>query len=472
MIGEAILADTIYDVAIIGGGPGGYVAAIRASQLGMKAAVIERGTMGGVCLNIGCIPSKALLHTAELLDEAREGKRIGFVADNIRLDWAGLMGHKERVVKQMTGGVDGLMRKNKIDVVRGNATLASPTTVTVEGEGGSQTINARNIIIATGSTPRSLPFAPFDGQKILSSTDMLSLPEPPKRLLVIGGGVIGVEMGSAYRSFGSDVTIMDALPRIVSLEDEEISAELEKALVRRKIKIITSVRISAVDTKGEGVAVKYTDKDGKDQTAEADCVLMAVGRAPNTKNIGLEQVGVKTDERGYILVDGMMQTNVPHVYSIGDCVPTPWLAHVASAEGILAVEHIGGQHVEPINYDKIPACTYSSPEIGSIGLTEARARERGFDVKVSKFPFAANGKATILANRNGFVKIVADSKYGEVLGVHLIGPRVTELIAEGGMALSHEATDQSLVHTIHAHPTLYEALGEAAHGLIDGPIHF
>ncbi|MBA3946911.1 MAG: dihydrolipoyl dehydrogenase [Herpetosiphonaceae bacterium] len=465
------MADTTYDVAIIGSGPGGYVAAIRAAQLGMKAAVIERGAMGGVCLNIGCIPSKALLHTAEVLDEAREGKRIGFVADNIRLDWSGLMGHKERVVKQMTGGVESLMKKNKVDVIRGTATLLTPTSIDVKGEGTSQTVNARNLIIATGGYPRSLPFAQIDEQTIMSSTGMLSLPEPPKRLVVIGGGVIGIEMASAYRSFGSEVTVLDALPRIVSLEDEEISAELEKALARRGMKIMTSVRISAVEAGSDGTTVHLTDKDGKEHKLVGDRVLMAVGRGPNTKNIGLETLAIPTDERGYILVNGMLQTNIPNVYAIGDCIPTPWLAHVASAEGILAVEHMAGQHVEPINYDKIPACTYCSPEVSSIGLTEAKAKERGFEVKIGKFPFSANGKATILASRTGFVKIVADAQYGEILGVHMIGPRVTELIAEGGMALSHEATSESMVHTIHAHPTLYEAMLEAAHGLIDGPIH-
>ena len=465
------MADTQYDVAVIGAGPGGYVAAIRAAQLGMKAAVIERGELGGVCLNVGCIPTKAMLHSAELLDEAKEGKRVGVVADNVQVDWAGVMSHKERVVKQMTGGVGSLMKKNRIDVIKGFGKLASPTSIAVSGDGGNQSVNARNIIVATGSAPKSLPFAQIDEEVILSSTGILALKEVPKRLVIIGGGVIGVEFASCYRSFGSEVTIIEALPRLVTAEDEEISAELEKAFNRRGIKSFLSAKVAGCDRSEDGVVVTFTDKTGKEQKVQGDKLLLAVGRGPLTKGIGLEEVGVKTDQRGYIVVNGMMQTNVPSVYSIGDCVPTPWLAHVASAEGILAVEHMAGRHVEPINYDKIPGCTYCTPEIGSIGLSEAEAKERGYDVKVGKFPFSANGKAAILATRTGFVKIVADKKYDEVLGVHIIGPTATELIAEGGMALWHEATGESMVHTLHAHPTLYEAIGEAAHGLFEGPLN-
>ncbi len=466
------MADTQYDVAVIGAGPGGYVAAIRAAQLGMKAAVIERGELGGVCLNVGCIPTKAMLHSAELFDEAKEGKRVGVVADNIRLDWNGVMGHKDRVVKQMTGGVGGLMKKNRIDVVKGFGTLASPTSVRVAADGGEQTVNARNIIIATGGAPKSLPFAPIDEEVILSSTGILALKEVPQRLIVIGGGIIGVEFSSAFRSYGTEVTILEALPKLLPAEDDEVSAELLKALTRRGIKTHLEVKVGGVDRSESGVVVTFTTKDGKEQQLQGDKLLMAVGRGPLTKGIGLEEAGIQMDPRGYIQINSMMQTNVPSVYSIGDCVPTPWLAHVASAEGVLAVEHMAGRHVEPINYDKVPACTYSSPEVASCGLTEAKARERGFEVKVGRFPFSANSKAAILANRTGFIKIVADATYGEVLGVHMIGPRVTELIAEGGMALSHEATDESMVHTIHAHPTLYESILEASHGLMEGPIHF
>ena len=466
------MADTQYDLAVIGSGPGGYVAAIRASQLGLKAAIVEKDAMGGVCLNVGCIPSKALLSTAELLEHARDGKRIGFVADNIRLDFGALMSHKERVVKQMTGGVGGLMKKNKVDVYKGFGRVSGPTTVTVQGDGGEQTINTKQIIIATGSTPKSLPFAKIDEERILSSTGMLALKEVPKRLVIIGGGVIGVEMGTAYHAFGADVTILEALPRIVSLADEEISAELARVFTRKGIKVQTGVKIGGVDPTNGGIAVMYTDAEGKEQRIEGDKLLLSVGRAPLTKEIGLEEAGVELDERGFIKVNGMMQTNVPSIYAIGDCVPTPALAHVASAEGILAVEHMAGEHVTPINYDHVPSPYWCSPEIGHVGLTEAQARERGYDVKIGKFPFAANGNASIHMERNGFVKIVADKQYDEILGIHIIGPKATELLSEAGLALSHEATAESLAHTIHAHPTLYESIGEAAHGLIGGTINF
>jgi dihydrolipoamide dehydrogenase len=428
--------------------------------------------MGGVCLNVGCIPSKAFLHTAALLDEARDGKRIGLKADNVQLDFPALMQHKGRVVKQMSGGVGSLMKKNNVDVFRGFGRVATPTSVSVQGDNGEQTINTKNIIIATGSHPKSLPFAKIDENLILSSTGILDVQEVPKRLVIIGGGVIGVEMGTAFRSFGSEVTILEALPRIVATADEEISAELTKAMTRRGFKIQTGVKIGGVDPSNGGIAVMYTDSDGKEQQVEGDKLLLSVGRTPLTQGIGLEDVGVQTDELGWINVNGVMQTNIPSIYAIGDCVPTPALAHVASAEGILAAEHMAGEHVTPINYDKIPSPYWCSPEIGHVGLTEAQARERGYDVKIGKFPFAASGHAAILNERTGFVKIVADKQYDEILGIHIIGPRATELLGEAGMALSHEATSESLVHTVHAHPTIYEAIGEAGHGLIGGLINF
>ena len=466
------MAEQQYDLTVIGSGPGGYVAAIRASQLGMKVAIVEKGELGGVCLNIGCIPSKALLHTSELLEETRDGKRIGLVADNIRLEWSGLMGHKERVVKQMTGGVGSLMKKNKIDVYRGFGKLKGPNQVLVQAESGEQSIDTKNIMIATGGQPRSLPFATIDEDRILSSTGILSLKEQPKKLIVVGGGVIGVEMGTAYHGFGTEVTILEALPRIVNLEDEEVSAELQRAMTRRGVKIFTNAKVGGVDPTDGGVAVMYTDADGKEQRIEADRMLLSVAREPLTRNMGLEEAGVEVDQRGYIKVDDHMRTNVGSVFAIGDCVPTPGLAHVASAEGILVAEHLAGHHVTPIDYDKVPSPYWCRPEIGRAGLTEAQARERGYDVKVGKFPFSANGNASIHTERVGFVKIVAEKQYGEILGIHIIGPRATELLAEAGLALSHEATDESLAHTIHAHPTLYEAIGEAAHGLFEGPINF
>ncbi|GAB4429017.1 MAG: dihydrolipoyl dehydrogenase [Chloroflexi bacterium OHK40] len=470
------MTDSTYDVAIIGGGPGGYVAAIRAGQLGMRAAVVERGALGGVCLNVGCIPTKAILHSAEVLDQSRESARIGVVNRDPQLDWDGVMGHKERVVSQLRSGVAGLLKKHKADVHQGVGTLLSPTSISVAREGNTQTINARHIIVATGSAPRALPFAPIDETVILSNTGILSLKEVPKHLIIIGGGVIGVEFASAYRSFGAEVTILEALPRLVAVEDADISAELLKAFKRRGINIQLEARVTGVERTEQGVVVTCTDTGGTSQQLTGDKLLLAVGRAPLTKGLGLEDVGVQTDQRGYVQVNSSMQTSVPTIYSIGDCqigerAPTPWLAHVASAQGVLAIEHIAGHAVVPIDYTKIPACTYCSPGIGSSGLTEAEAREQGYDVKVGRFPFSANAKAMIQTERTGFVKVVADARHDEILGVHIIGPGATELIGEGVLALTHEATGESLIHTIHAHPTLYEALAEAGHGLFEGPLH-
>ncbi len=461
-----------YDVVIIGSGPGGEVAALRAVQLGLKVAVVEKEQVGGVCLNIGCIPTKSLLHCADVLEETKEGKKFGVITGEVSFDLKGAMGHKEKVVKTMRTGLEGLFKKKKIDLYRGFGRLTGTNKVAVKGDDGAETIiETKNVILAVGSTPRALPFAPFDEQRVVSSTGALSLPEVPKHLVVIGGGIIGCEFASMYRTFGAQVSIIEMLPRIVATEDEEISAELAKAFTKRGIKLYTGSKTKAVNKRADGASVVFEGPDGKEQTLEADYVLVGTGRAPLTKNLGLEEVGVKTDERGYIPVNATMQTNIANIYAIGDVVPTPWLAHVASAEGVIAVEHIAGHHTNPINYDIIPSCVYCSPEVAHVGLTEAQAKERGHNVKVGKFPFAAVGKATAIGNRDGFVKIVADAEYGEILGFHLIGPRVTELVAEGGLALSHEATVESLLATIHAHPTLYEAMHEAGHALLDGTLH-
>ncbi len=466
------MTDTQYDVVVIGAGPGGYVAAIRSAQLGLKTAIVERQFMGGVCLNIGCIPTKAMLHTADLLEEMREGKRFGVVAQGISLDWAATLKNKDQVVKQMTQGVGFLMKKNNVDVHNGTATLAGRGSVVVSGEGGKQTtLTAKNIIISTGARPRAIPQigAVFDEDRILSSTGALSLKEVPKSLVVVGAGAIGVEFASMYRTFGAEVTLIEALPRIVPVEDEEISAELTRALTRRGIKVLAGAKLSAVERNDAQITARLTDAEGKEQAISAERLLLGIGIVPNTADLGLENSGVEIDQRGFIKVNPMMQTSAEGIYAIGDCaITSPWLAHKASAEGILAAEQIAGHHPQPIDYQKIPGCTYCNPEIASVGLTEAKARERGYKVKIGKFPFTGNGKATILGQRNGFVKIVADERYDEVLGIHMIGPRVTELIAEGGMALSHEATSESLMRTIHAHPTLYEALGEAAHAVATG----
>lgn len=464
------MSDSVYDVVIIGSGPGGYVAAVRAGQLGMKVAIVEANAMGGVCLNIGCIPTKALLHSADLLDEVREGKRFGINVEGVSFDLAGAMKHKDAVVKASTDGVNFLMKKNKVEVVAGRGTLAGRGQVHVKlNDGGERTLAAKQIIVATGAQPRPFPGAPFDGQRVLSSTDMLRLSEVPGSLICIGAGAIGIEFASMYRAFGSEVTVVEALPRIVPNEDEEVSAELVKAFQRRGIKTMAGAKVEGIDAGGDKVVVTVTGSDGKQQQIGVDRLLVSIGIMPNTKDVGLEAAGVKLNQRGFIETDGHMRA-ADGVYAIGDCVASaPWLAHKASAEGILAVEHIAGLPVHPIDYGKIAACTYCNPEIASVGLTEAKARERGHEVKVGKFPFSANGKARVLGqNRFGFIKIVADKQYDEVLGVHMIGPRVTELISEGGLALTHEATGESMLQTIHAHPTLYEAIGEAAHALVHG----
>lgn len=464
------VSNTSYDVVIIGSGPGGYVAAVRAGQLGLKTAVVERDALGGVCLNVGCIPTKALLHSADLLEEIHDGKRFGVMVKDIQFDLPAAMKHKQTVVRQSTEGVAFLMKKNKIDVYSGWGTIPARGQVHIKlNEGGETTLQAKNVIVATGAEPRTLPGIEFDEDRMLSSTGMLELQSVPKSLLVIGAGAIGVEFASMFNAFGSEVTIVEALPRIVPLEDEEVSAELAKVFQRRKIKALTGAKLTGVDRTEAQVVASILDKDGKEQQIQAERMLLGIGITPHTKGIGLEELGVKLDRRGFIEVDGFMRTSVEGVYAIGDCIPTPWLAHIASAEGILAIEHIAGQEVHPIDYDRIPACTYCNPEIASCGLTEAKARERGYDVKIGKFPFSANGKARILGQaRNGFIKIVADKQYDEVLGVHMIGPSVTEMISEGGIALSHEATGESMMHTIHAHPTLYEAIGEAAHAVTNG----
>jgi len=461
-----------YDLCIIGSGPGGYVAAIRAAQLGMTVLIVEKEPrLGGVCTLWGCIPTKALLHTADLLEEARHGAEVGVSAREVRLDMPAAMKHKEKIVRQSTNGVSYLMKKNRVDVAAGFGRLAGAGRVSVTGADGAETIHqVKNVMIATGSTPRSLPGMDIDDKTILSSTSMLELTEVPKSLVVIGSGAVGVEFASMHARFGAKVTIIEVLPRIVPVEDEEISRELAASFKRQGLAIYPETRVERI-TRGEGgVELLARSVGDKTETFRAEKVLMAVGRRPLSTGIGLEAMGVATD-KGYITVDANMRTNVPGVYAIGDVIPTQALAHLASAEGVLAVEHMAGKATRPINYDQIPGCTYCSPEIGSIGLTEAKARERGYDVVVGKFPFSAVGKARILNQASGFVKIVAEKKYDEVLGVHIIGPSATELIAEAGAAMKLEATSEELVKTIHAHPTLSEAIHEAAEAVQGHAIH-
>ena len=461
-----------YDVIIIGSGPGGYVAAIRAAQLGLSAMVVEKDArLGGVCTLRGCIPTKALLHTADLLEETRHGAEVGVSTREVRLELAAAMKHKERVVRQSSNGVAFLMKKNDVKVVNGFARIAGPGRVSVTAADGSETLYpARNIVIATGSTPRSLPGMEIDHQTILSSDSILEVTEIPKSLLVVGSGAVGVEFASMFSRFGSKTVVVEILPRIVPIEDEEISRELAASFKRQGIAVYADTRIEKLTKTEGGVEVIARSSGGKTESFRTEKILMAVGRKPLSEGIGLEAAGVET-EKGYIRVDGAMRTNVPGIYAIGDVVPTAQLAHVASEEGVVAVENMAGRKIAPINYDQVPGCTYCSPEIASIGLTEAKARERGYDVAVGKFPFSANGKARILNEASGFVKIVGEKKYDEVLGVHIIGPRATELIAEASSALRLEATSEELVRTIHAHPTLSEAMHEAAEAVEGKPIH-
>jgi dihydrolipoamide dehydrogenase len=461
-----------YDLAIIGSGPGGYVAAVRAAQLGLSVLMIERDArLGGVCTLRGCIPTKALLHTADLLEEARHGADVGVAAREVRLDLAGAMKHKEKVVRQSSNGVSYLMKKNRVDVAAGFGRVAGVGRVSVTAADGTETAySVKNILVATGSTPRSLPGIEIDHKTVLSSDSILELAEVPKSLLVIGSGAVGVEFASMFARFGSKATILEVLPRIVPVEDEDISRELAASFKRQGMTVYVDARVERVTKTEGGVEVLARTSAEKTETMRAEKILLAVGRKPLSEGIGLEGVGVAT-ERGYIKVDGHMRTNVPGIYAIGDVVPTPWLAHVAQAEAVVAVEHMAGRPTFPVNYDQIPGCTYCAPEVASIGLTEAKARERGYDVAIGKFPFSAIGKARVLNDTGGFVKIVAEKKYDEILGVHIIGPKATELIAEAGAAMTLEATSQDLVRTVHAHPTLAEAVHEAAEAVSGHAIH-
>jgi len=462
-----------YDVVVIGAGPGGYVAAIRAAQLGLSTALVEKDSkLGGTCLLRGCIPTKALLHSADLLSEFAHSKDFGVLAEGVRLDMALVQKARAKVVDRSAAGVAYLMKQNKIEVHQGRAALSGPHTVSIAGEGGSSSsIDGRFIIVATGSAPRSLPFLPLDGRRIVTSDEMLQLNAAPKRLLVLGAGALGVEFASIYSRFGSDTTLVEVLERIVPLEDDEVSAELERALRKRGIKIQTHTKLEKAEVQGDEVVATLQAGSGEREVVRADMLLVAVGRAPLTANLGLEALGIERDAGGYVAIDPYMRTAVPHIYAIGDIVRTPWLAHVASAEGLLAIDHLAGRPAHPLNYRHMPSCTYCEPQVASVGYTEAAARAAGYDVKVGKFPFSALGKARILGATEGFVKVVAEARYNEVLGVHMIGPQVTDLIAEAGLGLELEVTAEELAHTVHAHPTLPEAVAEAAHAVLGRAIH-
>jgi dihydrolipoamide dehydrogenase len=468
------VADT-FDVVIIGSGPGGYVAAIRAGQLGLKTAIIEKDKrLGGTCLHRGCIPTKALLYTAELYSHVLHAATFGVNVSNPSLDWAQAQKHKQKVVDKGAGGIDFLMKKNKVTVFKGVGKIAGKGKVDFSPGDGSakQTLETKNIIIATGSVVTTLPSITLDASKrILSSDTILELPQIPKSLIVLGAGAVGTEFASIFNHAGSEVTLIEFMPNVLPIEDLDISKELEKQLKRRKINVLTSTKFEKVETTSSGVKVTATGADGKQLVMEAEYFLSAVGRGPVTKDIGLETIGLATGPRGTITIDGMMRTSVPNVFAIGDVTPHPWLAHCASAQGIVATEFIAGKNPRPLNYDRIPNATYCYPEVASVGLTEKKAKERGYDVKVGIMPFSAITKASISDEAIGMVKIVSDKKYDEVLGVHLIGPHATELLAEACVALQLESTTEELARTVHAHPTLSEIMHEAAEVTLGHPIH-
>ena len=461
-----------YDVVILGSGPGGYVAAIRARQLGLKTVVVEKQDMfGGTCLHVGCIPTKALLHTAELLDQIKAARQFGIVVDEAHLDWEGLLKRKERVVRKLAGGVAYLLKKNGVETVQGFGSIVGEGQVQVRNGDEVEFLDARNILIATGSEARSLPGIEIDGQMVITNEEILSLPEKPNTLAVMGAGAVGVEFASMFASFGTQVTLIEILPRILPLEDGEISRELEKSFKKRGIPTLTGTRVESILKSNDSVEVASTLPDGSSDVRTVEKLLIAVGRKPRTSGIGLESIGVQV-ERGVIPVNEFLEVEGRKgLYAIGDVVSSPQLAHVASAEGILAVEKMAGLDVRPINYERMPWCTYCTPEVASVGLDEQEAKKRGYEVKVGRFPFGANSKAVILGEGDGFVKIVSDARYGEVLGVQIIGPHATDLIAEACVALEHEATAESLMRVVHPHPTLTEAVMEAAHGVLGHPIH-
>jgi len=461
-----------FDVAIIGTGPGGYVAAIRAGQLGLKTAVIERDTrFGGTCLLRGCIPTKALLRDAHLLQEVKRASQQGlFKTGEIGIDFFKIQERKSDVVGKMANGVDFLLRKNKVTSFRGYGTIVSPSQIAVTGDGVNTEVHARNIIVATGSEAKSLPGYNIDEKSILSNIGALDLKQIPKSMLIVGAGAVGVEFASIYNGFGSKVTLLEVLPNIVPLEDGEISKELKRVFTKRGIEVYTKAKLESAKAKDGGVEVTFQTEKGEVKKYTAEKLLMATGRGPNTVDIGLEKIGVTTD-RGFIKVNEYMETNVKGVYAIGDVTPSPLLAHVASQEGIVAVEKIAGKHPAPINYNHVPSCTYCEPQVASVGLNEAKAGEAGYTVKVGKFPFTAIGKARIEDAMDGFVKVVADQKYGEILGVHMIGGTVTEMIAEAVAAIALEGTVDDLINTIHAHPTLAEATHEAMENVFGAAIH-
>ncbi|REE25537.1 dihydrolipoamide dehydrogenase [Winogradskyella pacifica] len=454
-----------YDIIVLGSGPGGYVTAIRASQLGFKTAVVEKESLGGVCLNWGCIPTKALLKSAQVFEYLKHAEDYGLKVSGAEHDFGAVVKRSRGVAEGMSNGVKFLMKKNKIDVIEGFGTLKTGKKIDVDGT----IYSADHIIIATGARSRELPSLPQDGKKVIGYREAMTLEKQPKKMIVVGSGAIGVEFAYFYNSLGTDVTIVEYLDKIVPVEDDDVSKQLERSFKKSGIKIMTSAEVTSVDTSGSGVKATVKTKKGE-EVLEADIVLSAVGIKSNIENIGLEDVGIAVD-RDKILVNDFYQTNIPGYYAIGDVTPGQALAHVASAEGILCVEKIAGQHVEALDYGNIPGCTYCSPEIASVGLTEAQAKEQGLDVKIGKFPFSASGKASASGAKDGFVKVIFDAKYGEWLGCHMIGAGVTDMIAEAVLGRKLETTGHEVLKTVHPHPTMSEAVMEAVAAAYDEVIH-
>ena len=458
-----------FDVIVLGSGPGGYVTAIRASQLGMKVAVIEKENLGGICLNWGCIPTKALLKSAQVFEYINHAEEFGINVKSADADFPAIIKRSRDVAEGMSGGIAYLLKKNKVEVINGFGKIKKGNKVSVTADGKSTEYSAKHIIIATGARSRELPNLPQDGKKIIGYREALTLSSPPKKMVIVGSGAIGVEFAYFYNAMGVDVTIVEFMPNIVPVEDVDVSKQLQRSLKKTGIKIMTKSSVESVDTKGTGCKVLVKTKKGE-ETIECDVVLSAVGITANIENIGLEEVGIKTD-RDRILVDDYYNTNVDGYYAIGDVLPTQALAHVASAEGITCVEQIAGHNPETIDYGNIPGCTYASPEIASVGMTEAKAKEEGYEIKVGKFPFTASGKASAAGHKDGFVKVIFDAKYGEWLGCHMIGYNVTEMIAEAVVARKLETTGYEILKAIHPHPTMSEAVMEAVADAYDEVIH-
>jgi dihydrolipoamide dehydrogenase len=469
-----------YDVVVLGSGPGGYVAAIRAAQLGLKVAIIEREALGGVCLNWGCIPTKALIHNAEVLETLHNAKEFGFTFDNLQVDWGAAVKRSRDVASRQNKGVTFLMKKNKIDVIEGHGTFVDSHTLDMQPseylkDVKPRQVSAANIIIAVGARARGLPGLELDGDRIIQYRDALVLQDVPKRMIVVGSGAIGMEFAYVYHSYGAEITIIEMLDQLLPLEDPEVSAEVTKEYKKSGINVMTGTRTEKVERTDKGIKVTVKNlKSEETTTLEADKVLVATGIAPNTDKAGMDKAGVQMDKRGMIEIDAHMRTNVPHIYAIGDCTGKLALAHIASAQAMVAAETIAGHETVPIpaeRYIMLPRCTFCNPQVASLGLTEAQAQEKGYEIKVGKFPVMPNGKAQALGARVGFVKIIADAKYGEILGAHLVGPNVTELLPELSLAQFMEITPAEIARTVHSHPTLSELLMEAAHVLEGHAIH-